>query len=92
MGRGVDLDGRRGRDRAIPLQPCQDRIGGALTMAIDHPLAPMSVDDKLQAMKLPWADLSRKPEQLVSPAWHGEVLRSRREVGTPPSACGGALG
>lgn len=61
-------------------------------MAIDHPLPPMSVDDKLQAMKLPWADLSRKPEQLVSPAWHGEVLRSRREVGTPPSACGGGTG
>ncbi|MFM7514275.1 MAG: addiction module protein [Cyanobium sp.] len=30
-------------------------------------------------MELLWADLSRNPEQLASPAWHGEVLRSRRE-------------
>lgn len=48
-------------------------------MAVDLPLAEMSVDDKLQAMEQLWADLSQKPEQLVSPAWHGEVLRSRRE-------------
>jgi hypothetical protein len=48
-------------------------------MAVDLPLAQMSVDDKLQAIELLWADLSRNPEQLASPAWHGEVLRSRRE-------------
>lgn len=48
-------------------------------MAVDLPLAQMSVDDKLQAMELLWADLSKDPEQLTSPAWHGEVLRSRRE-------------
>jgi len=48
-------------------------------MAVDLPLAEMSVDDKLQAMEQLWADLSRHPEQVASPAWHGEVLRSRRE-------------
>lgn len=48
-------------------------------MAVDLPLAQMTVDDKLQAMELLWADLSRHPEQVASPAWHGEVLRSRRE-------------
>ena len=54
-------------------------------MAVDLPLAEMSLDDKLQAMELldakqqPWADLSQNPEQVASPAWHGEVLRSRRE-------------
>ena len=48
-------------------------------MAVDLPLAEMSVDDKLQAMELLWADLSQNPEQVTSPAWHGEVLRSRRE-------------
>ena len=48
-------------------------------MARDLPLAQMSVDDKLQAMELLWADLSRNPKQLASPAWYGEVLRSRRE-------------
>lgn len=48
-------------------------------MAVDLPLAEMSVDDKLQAMELLWADLSQHPDQFASPAWHGEVLRSRRE-------------
>ena len=60
-------------------------------MAVNLPLAEMSVDDKLQAMELldakqhldaeqqPWADLSQNPEQVPSPTWHGEVLRSRRE-------------
>lgn len=54
-------------------------------MAVDLPLAEMSVDDKLQAMELldaeqqPWADLSQNPAQVGSPAWHGDVLRSRRE-------------
>ena len=60
-------------------------------MAVNLPLAEMSVDDKLQGMELldakqqlhaeqqPWADLSKDPSQVTSPAWHGEVLRSRRE-------------
>lgn len=47
-------------------------------MAVELPWAQMSVDDKLQTMELPWADLSQHPEQVASPAWHGEVLRSRR--------------
>jgi hypothetical protein len=43
-------------------------------MAVELPLAEMSVDDKLQAMELldaeqqPWADLSQNPAQVGSPA------------------------
>jgi hypothetical protein len=48
-------------------------------MAVDLPLAQMSVDDKLQAMELLRADLSKDPAQVLSPAWHGDVLRSRLE-------------
>jgi hypothetical protein len=44
-------------------------------MAVDLPLAQMSLADKLQAMELLWADLSKDPDQVVSPAWHGEELR-----------------
>jgi len=44
---------------------------------LNLPLAQMSVDDKLQAIELLWADLSKDPGQVVSPAWHGEMLRSR---------------
>ena len=47
---------------------------------MDLPLAQMSVADKLQAMELLWTDLSKDPAQLVSPAWHGDLLRSRREL------------
>ena len=52
---------------------------GALVMGVDLPLAQMSVDDKLQAMELLWADLSSNPAGLPSPSWHGDVLRNRRE-------------
>jgi len=48
-------------------------------MAVVLPLAQMSLDDKLQAMELLWADLSQNPEQVSSPAWHGEALRNRRK-------------
>jgi hypothetical protein len=48
-------------------------------MAVDLPLAQMSLADKLQAMELLWADLSKDPDQVVSPAWHGEELRRRSE-------------
>lgn len=48
-------------------------------MAVELPLAEMSLDDKLQAMELLWADLSRDPSQVVPPAWHSGVLRSRLE-------------
>ena len=52
---------------------------GALVMGVDLPLAQMSVDEKLQAMELLWADLSSYPAGLPSPPWHGHVLRNRRE-------------
>lgn len=42
-------------------------------------LGSMGLDDKLQAMEQLWADLSKDPAEVVSPAWHGDVLRSRRE-------------
>ncbi len=31
-------------------------------------------------LELLWADLSKDPSQVVSPAWHGDVLRSRQEA------------
>ena len=48
-------------------------------MTVNLPLAQMTVADKLLAMELLWADLSKDPAQVLSPAWHGDVLRSRRE-------------
>ncbi len=41
------------------------------------PLDKMSVAEKLRAMEMLWADLSRNEAQLESPAWHEDVLRDR---------------
>ena len=49
-------------------------------MSVDLSLAKMSVADKLQAMDLLWADLSKDAAQVVSPPWHGDVLRSRESA------------
>lgn len=51
-------------------------------MSIDLPLDNMTLADKLEAMELLWADISRKPEELPSPAWHREVLLERRRLVT----------
>ena len=37
----------------------------------------MTVDERLQAMELLWTSLTRTPEHVASPDWHGEVLARR---------------
>jgi len=49
-------------------------------MSIDLPLERMTLADKLQAMELLWADISRQPAELPSPAWHRDVLDERRRL------------
>jgi hypothetical protein len=49
-------------------------------MSIDLPLENMSLADKLEAMELLWADISRRPADLPSPAWHRDVLEERRRL------------
>jgi hypothetical protein len=41
------------------------------------PLDRMTIAEKLRAMELLWADLSRDEAQFNSPEWHGEVLHDR---------------
>ena len=41
------------------------------------PLDKMCVAEKLRAMEMLWADLSRNEAELESPAWHDDVLRDR---------------
>ncbi len=48
-------------------------------MAVDLPLAQMSLEDKLQAMEMLWAELSKSPREFVAPPWHSEVLQRRRD-------------
>jgi hypothetical protein len=46
-------------------------------MPVTLPLSEMTVSEKLQLMEALWADLSRNPDDLESPEWHGEVLEQR---------------
>ena len=39
----------------------------------------MTTEEKLQAMEALWVDLSRDPDQVPSPSWHGDVLRERAQ-------------
>ena len=38
----------------------------------------LSKAERLQAMEWLWASLSREPEEIESPEWHGEVLAARK--------------
>ena len=49
-------------------------------MTIQLPLDQMSLADKLQVMEVLWEDLSRKPNELPSPAWHRDVLFDRKRL------------
>jgi hypothetical protein len=43
--------------------------------AID--LENMTIAEKLRLLEAVWQDLSRTPEQVPAPAWHGEILEER---------------
>jgi len=46
-------------------------------MDITLPLDQMTTEEKLRAMEMLWADLTRKEQEIDSPGWHEEVLRER---------------
>jgi hypothetical protein len=48
-------------------------------MSIELPLEKMTLAEKLEAMELLWADISRRPSCLPSPDWHKTVLEERRQ-------------
>lgn len=49
-------------------------------MDIALPLDQMTIADKLSVMEALWDDLCRTPENLPTPAWHGEVLAAREQL------------
>ena len=49
-------------------------------MSINLPLDEMTLADKLEAMELLWADISKEPADLPSPDWHRDVLEERRRL------------
>lgn len=48
-------------------------------MQLSIPLKQMSVEDKLHAIEVIWADLAETPENIPSPSWHGDILRAREK-------------
>jgi hypothetical protein len=49
-------------------------------MSVDLPLERMTLADKLEALELLWAEISRQPADLPSPGWHRDVLEERRRL------------
>ncbi len=49
-------------------------------MSVDLPLDSMTLAEKLEAMEVLWADISRKPSELPSPDWHKGVLDERQRL------------
>jgi hypothetical protein len=37
----------------------------------------MTLEEKLEAMELLWKSISEKPAEVVSPAWHGDIVAAR---------------
>jgi hypothetical protein len=49
-------------------------------VSTDLPLDSMTLADKLEVMEALWADISRRPTDLPSPAWHKDILDERRRL------------
>lgn len=49
-----------------------------MSTASNLPLDGLSLAEKLLLMERLWVDLSRRPAELVSPDWHGDILAERQ--------------
>ena len=49
-------------------------------MSVDISLNELTTAEKLELMERLWVDLSRQPQDVQSPAWHGVVFDERREA------------
>ena len=49
-------------------------------MSVELQLDKMTLAEKLATMELIWADLSRDPSDVPSPAWHRAVLEERKRL------------
>ena len=48
-------------------------------MSITLPIDKMSTTDRIQAMEDLWDALTHEKKEIESPAWHEEILNSRRK-------------
>ncbi len=47
-------------------------------MTVEIAIEALSIQDKIELMDRLWESLSKSPENIPSPAWHGDVLEARR--------------
>jgi hypothetical protein len=43
------------------------------------PLEEMTIPDKISTMEILWDDICRNVTEFTSPAWHGDILKSRED-------------
>ena len=52
----------------------------AMSTASDLPLENLSLAEKLLLMERLWGELSRRPSDIPSPDWHGDILAERAKA------------
>ncbi len=48
-------------------------------MDLTLPIEQMTTAEKLRALELLWESLCRRPDDVPSPSWHGDVLQKREK-------------
>ena len=46
-------------------------------MSVNLPIEDLTLPEKLALLERLWSDLSRRPQDVPSPEWHGDVLAER---------------
>jgi putative addiction module component (TIGR02574 family) len=54
------------------------RYNSGMNTAASIPIEDLSTADKILLMERLWENLSRRPTDIISPNWHGDVLAERR--------------
>jgi hypothetical protein len=56
-------------------------------MGVAIKLENLTTAEKISVMERLWEDLCRNAGEMLSPAWHGDVLAQREEAVTVSEAC-----
>ena|SRR5437870_2546029 len=57
---------------------CRGSLCPMSVLELKEEVSRLSKAEQLQTMEWLWASLSKKPEEIESPEWHGEVLAARK--------------
>jgi hypothetical protein len=53
-------------------------VGRVSVLELKEEVSRLSRAEQLQAMEWLWASLSKEPQEIESPEWHGDVLAARK--------------